>query len=52
LEIEMKPILTALLLSLFAAPVFAQAVSFPTLTYPGPAPETQPVTQEEGGIRN
>ena len=48
----MKPLLTALLLSVAAGPVLAQSVDvsglFPTLTYPDPAPDT--VTQDDAGI--
>ena len=50
----MKPLVTALLVSLAAAPAMAQSVDvsslFPTLTYPEPAPE--PVTQDDVGIDN
>ena len=48
----MKPLVTAVLLSLVAVPALAQSVNvggmLPTLTYPEPAPE--PVTQDDSGI--
>jgi len=48
----MKPLLTALLVSLAAAPALAQSIDvgsmIPVLTWPEPAPE--PVTQDAGGI--
>ncbi len=50
----MKPLITALLISVAAVPAMAQSVDissiFPPLTYPDPV--TEPVTQDDAGIDN